>query len=245
MIRHLLSRRWIGNPVVFAIAALLAASWCAPLARADLKSDDVDAAIAKAIKFVYSQQKPNKTWEEVETPENNGDQGKHDVNGRQWGGLTSMATYALLAANESPQDKRLAGAISFLRTADIRSIYALGLRCQVWLRLRNDKTLRTLILHDRDILLHAMYQDPKLRSDPPLGSIPITWIAGRGLTPGTTTASANTAFWECGRWNRRGGEVPPAYWKIVDGAWRRVATGLMADGHTASLAGAFPRPADR
>src|SRR6266478_6258312 len=44
--------------IVYAIVALLAANWCAPSAQADLKSDDVDAAIAKAIKFVYSQQKP-------------------------------------------------------------------------------------------------------------------------------------------------------------------------------------------
>src|SRR5437870_2783885 len=100
MIRHLLSRRWICNPVVFAIAALLATSWRAPFARADLKPDDVDAAIAKAVKFLYSQQKSSNTWEQATTPEPNGDEGKNDVNGRQWGGLTSMATYALLAANE-------------------------------------------------------------------------------------------------------------------------------------------------
>ncbi|HEX4794246.1 MAG TPA: DUF4159 domain-containing protein [Humisphaera sp.] len=185
----------------------------------------MDAAIAKAIKFVYSQQKPNNTWEEVTTPEPNGDEGKADVNGRQWGGLTSMATYALLAANESPQDKRLAGAISFLKTADVRGIYALGLRCQVWLRLRNDKTLRQLILHDRDILLHAMYQDPKLRNDSRYGFY--SYYFERGPRPDFWYDHSVSQYGVLGMWalEQAGGEVPIAYWKIVDGAWRRAQLG--------------------
>ena len=44
------------------------------------------------------------------------------------GGYTSIATYALLEAGESPQDSRIQKAVKFLEDAKIDLIYAIGLR---------------------------------------------------------------------------------------------------------------------
>src|SRR5687767_7427004 len=88
----------------------------------------VDQAIAKSVKWIYSKQK-NGNWEEVPKATGNGNA---DVKGLQWGGLTSMATYGLLAAGESVQDPRMQQAVNFLANADIKGTYALGLRAQIW-----------------------------------------------------------------------------------------------------------------
>ena len=57
-------------------------------------------------------------------------------------GRPRSAIYALLAAGESPQDQRLAKAIEYLKKADLERLYALGLRCQVWLLLPQTPELK-------------------------------------------------------------------------------------------------------
>ena len=77
----------------------------APAKAPETSSEKVNAAIKRGVQFLYSIQKKDGSWENVPAPAGkdpaNPDQG-------QWGGLTSMATYALLAAGENPQDPRLA-----------------------------------------------------------------------------------------------------------------------------------------
>src|SRR5436305_4264743 len=75
-------------------------------ATAYVNPADVDRALEKARGYLYSQQNEQGNWEQVQHPENNGDEGRADVDARQWGGLSAIASYALLAANESPQDPR-------------------------------------------------------------------------------------------------------------------------------------------
>src|SRR3954463_1252740 len=98
-----------------------------PRARA-ATPEQVDAAIKKAIAYIYSQQAEG-NWEAVQKREKDD---PANVEGWQWGGLSSLATCALLYARESPQDPRIKEAIEFLLKADIKGIYALGFRCQVW-----------------------------------------------------------------------------------------------------------------
>src|SRR5262249_19890628 len=100
-----------------------------PAAPRGVAAEKVDAALEKAKAFLYSQQK-NGNWEDVQAPE--AKVIPPDVKSGQWGGLTAIATYALLAAGENPQDDRLRSAIEFLQKAEIQGIYALGLRAQVW-----------------------------------------------------------------------------------------------------------------
>ena len=48
-----------------------------------------------------------------------------DLKGRQWGGLTAIATYALVASGENPQDAELKPAIDFLPERIFRARMAL------------------------------------------------------------------------------------------------------------------------
>src|SRR2546423_180353 len=81
-----------------------------------------------AKEFLYKAQK-NGNWESSPTPTA---KGGWELEGGQWGGQTAIATYALLASGESPQDARIKAAIDWLKKADIKGIYALGMRAQVW-----------------------------------------------------------------------------------------------------------------
>src|SRR5687768_16966003 len=54
---------------------------------------EVDAALHKAKAFLYAQQNDAGTWEK--SAKRTSDEGQ-DVTGSQWGGLTALATYALL-----------------------------------------------------------------------------------------------------------------------------------------------------
>src|SRR4051812_45986339 len=63
----------------------------------------VDAALARAVAYLYSVQKDG-TWEYVAAPAQVTDAiSGQDVKAGQWGGPTALATYALLAAGENPQ----------------------------------------------------------------------------------------------------------------------------------------------
>ena len=55
------------------------------------------------------------------------------MQGDTYGGYTALGTYALLASGESPNDPRIKAAVEFLKQADIVGIYAVAMRCQVWL----------------------------------------------------------------------------------------------------------------
>src|SRR5690348_15833383 len=86
---------------------------------------DVDKSIARAKAFLYAQQQKDGTWE-IEK------QGDYAPGNRHAGGLTAVATYALVAAGEDPQNPKIARAIAWLKTADIKDVYALGCRTQLW-----------------------------------------------------------------------------------------------------------------
>jgi hypothetical protein len=67
---------------------------------------EVDQALQKAKDFLYGQQK-NGTWEQVAQRQSSAERPDNDTGGDQWGGLTAVCTYALLASGESPQDPKL------------------------------------------------------------------------------------------------------------------------------------------
>src|SRR5437870_839809 len=91
-------------------AALLVSLLASTVARAATPAE-VDAAIEKAKAFIYSKQQPTGLWERATHREGLG----HDwgqMQGDTFGGYTSIATYALLAAGESHQDPRIAKAVA-------------------------------------------------------------------------------------------------------------------------------------
>ncbi len=109
--------------------------------------EQVEKAIAKAKEYLYSLQTPKGDWE-INT------RGKIHSNGaRLWGGYTALATYALLAAGESPQNEKLKPAIKFLQNESLNLTYAAGLRSQVWTFLPMTDDLRKAVLNDANIYL--------------------------------------------------------------------------------------------
>jgi hypothetical protein len=114
---------------------------------------DVESAISKAKDYLYSKQK-NGNWETAPAGMFKND---NSPAGGQWGGVTALVTYALLAAGESPQDAKISAAVDFLKKADIRGTYALSLRMQVWLLLPTNKEITALMRQDAQQML-AMTQ---------------------------------------------------------------------------------------
>lgn len=123
------------------------------ISHAAVSNAEVEASLKRAKAYLYSKQQ-NGNWETAPAGLIAND---NSVAGGQWGGLTALVTYALLAAGENPQDAPLAAAVEFLKKANIRGVYALGLRMQVWLLLPPNKDINALMKRDADLML-AMTQ---------------------------------------------------------------------------------------
>jgi len=196
------------------IALLLPALLAAPAPARAASPKEVDDAVAKAVKYLYQVQQ-NGNWEIVPQAVN---QDGPDVKGKQWGGLTAMATYALLAAGENPQDPRLAEAITWLLNHDnITGTYAVGLRAQVWQFLPEKHPqraqVRAAIKRDRDLLLGAMHEKPGES------------FGFYGYFPKQPNAydRSNSQYAVLGIWaaEQAGAEVPTKFWEIQDQVWKK------------------------
>jgi hypothetical protein len=170
---------------------------------------EVEAALQKAKTFLYSQQNKDGDWEKGDRKEMHG-------SGRMWGGQTALATYALLAAGESPQDPRLQKALDFLYKTDIDLIYGLGLRGQIWNLLPPGKQTLTAAKRDRDLLLQAVNR----RQDEPGWGL---YHYGVGRGPVGRYHNSTAQYGVLGMWGVElaGAEVPADYWKLVDTAWKK------------------------
>jgi hypothetical protein len=175
---------------------------------------EVQEAIDRAKAFLYKEEKGD-NWEAVPAPEPEG--GPASVLGRQWGGHTSMAVYALLAAGERPNSPKLAPAIEWLKKAKIHGDYAVGMRSQVWTFL-GDKDGRPASKNDYDTLTKAVHLDGAGKGFYPYY---ITDDGKRGPKDEYFDLSVSQygvlGMWAC---EQAGQEVPDAYWAMVDAAWK-------------------------
>jgi hypothetical protein len=176
----------------------------------DTAGDPVDKAIRKAVAYLYKTQKGD-NWEVV--PRRMGDTG-YKVDETQWGGLTAMATYALLAAGESPQNPQVAKAIAFLDRAEITGTYAMGMKLNIWNyieRLTPDQ--KEVLRKDATLLLTAVKRNP--------GNAGLYhyWLdASKGDYDQSCSNYGVLGMWAAAQQNL---EVPTAYWELVDKAWRK------------------------
>jgi hypothetical protein len=152
----------------------------------------VDAAINKAKAFLRSKQTKDGSW----TPEEGG---------TQFGGYTSIATYALLAGGDSPQDEHIKRAVAWLANAKITGIYALGLRAQVWPYLEPSADRRAAIARDAELLL---------KSADGMGRWGYT--VGGGGQHNSPTQYGVLGLWACAR---AGYEVPTKFWEASEKGW--------------------------
>jgi len=190
---------------VFTIVTAVLMAVAAPASAAT--PEQIDAALAKAKAWLYKAQKPDGTWEQSDAPQAN--QVANSQTGGQWGGRTAIATYALLAAGESPQDPRLAKAIEFLKKADIRGTYALALRAQVWYFLPHTTEVKQLMARDANLLMRMM-----LTQGNALGHYP--------YLPGATDYShSRSQYGVLGVWAaaQMNAEIPQRYWQAVEAGW--------------------------
>jgi hypothetical protein len=103
--------------------------------------EEVDAALARAKKFIYAQQKDDNFEQKMNEP------------WVQQTGHTALAVYALLAAGESHQDPRIAKAIEYLKKTETKGVYATGVRCLVWNALPPTDDVKAVQKKDLNYLL--------------------------------------------------------------------------------------------
>jgi hypothetical protein len=199
---------------------LMPLSTAAQMRDPETRAADVEEAIGRGVAFLYKQRDPQKHWEPVAFADRNGE--KHSDKGGQWGGMTSLVSYALLAAGESP-DRRpeLRAAVDDLAKVEIEGVYALGMRAQVWLNLPQRPQYRQAMARDYETLLEAVQgNSPQRRNRRD--------VPNRGLfdyLPKETDRidMSVSQYGVLGIWAAAeyGAEVPPAYWEEMAQGWLR------------------------
>ncbi len=189
-----------------------------PASTGPTRSEQVEAAIKKAKAYLYAAQK-NGSWDlpsrgKDPVPNARGEVNIMDIqNSSQWGGLSSLATYALLAAGENPVDEKMAAAIEFLKKADMNGTYALGVRAQVWNALPNNKKKDYVKIaeHDRDLLMKNKRINDQYRAM-------FHYSASDYGYDHSASQFAVLGMWAC---NSMGVEIPTEFWKDVETSWIR------------------------
>jgi hypothetical protein len=221
------------------VAVILLLSLAATAARAQSSAAEIEQALKRAKAYLYSIQKGGH-WDlpQRAPPAREDARGMMSLtdiqNSSQWGGLSALVTYSLLAAGDSPQDPRLAAAIEFLKKAEINGTYALGVRLQVWNSMPAALRKQTLEFakRDRDLLLLK-----NKRTEPRTAPL------FRYLPDDTGSDHSASQFAVLGLWaaEQCGAEVPTAFWKETEAAW-------LKDQHAASggwsYSNTFSKPMD-
>ncbi len=196
-----------------ALAALPAAA--APAAARGASPAKVDAAVDHGKAFLYARQH-NGNWEVV-SKRKPGVMPPNDPSGLQFGGMTALATAALLACGESPQEPHLKQAVEWLKHADMRGTYAISMRAQVWGLLPQDATVRRAMARDLELLTDGLHHD--LKGDEALANGYFGY--GQGI-PDYQFDHSVSQFGVLGLWSleQAGMEVDLKTWRLMDKSWR-------------------------
>ena len=202
--------RRIGLALLMAVATARG-----PAARA-ASPGRVNGAIDRGKAFLYARQH-NGNWEVV-SKRKPGIKPPNDPSGLQFGGMTALATFALLACGDSAaDDPHLRQAVEWLKHADIRGTYAIGLRAQVWPLLPQDASVRRAEERDRELLMDGLRQ--RLTGE---GAAANGFFGyGQGM-PDPQYDHSVSQFGVLGLWSlaQSGLEVDTKTWRLMDKAWR-------------------------
>lgn len=189
------------------VVLLAAGLLLARTGRADVDNHAVETAIKKAKSYLIAKQGKDGNWEDEETSKYPNDN-RHD--GGQWGGVSALVTYALLAAGENPQDAHMQKAVAFLKTADIRGTYALACRMQVWLLLPQNREIQNLAKRDAELLLAATKGQGNAAA-----------MHDYTNSPGNDYSHSRTQYAVLAMWaaEQMGLEVPQKYWELSENQW--------------------------
>jgi hypothetical protein len=162
--------------------------------------EQVQASLGRAKDCLYRAQRPDGLWEYPGL-----------IRDAQ-GGLTAIATYALLASGESPQNPRLAKAIAYLKQLKSNNVYVLGTRAQIWAYLGETREIKMLVNEDAEHLTslikgvgeaRGLFYYPQSAPDKYDHSISQYGVLG---------------FWAL---QQDGAEIGMRVWDVMDEAWRR------------------------
>jgi hypothetical protein len=208
-----MSNRIIRQCLFVALVSAFTCLWAgAPTSARAATPEQVEAALSRAKAFLYSQQK-NGNWELVgqRDPKKVG----HALEGGQFGGLTSIAVYALLASGENATDPRITQAVEFLRKADMIGVYAIGMRSQIWQFLPKTPENRAAIKKDFQLLLQGVQ-----KKGPALGLYDYVVAP-----PSNRLDMSVSQYGVLGMWAAEQSgvnEVPSGYWRQVEESWLRL-----------------------
>lgn len=165
--------------------------------RAAVDPARVDAALARAKEYLYKQQTGD-NWER-----------ELQFHGDQATGHTALAVYALLASGESHTDPRIAKAVEYLKKTDTSGVYALGVRCQVWLALPQTTDTKRAMAKDAAALRAGLITDGDGKGFYAYNPSQKAWSLSRAQY-------AVLGMWAA---SQAGVEVPKGYWQLIEKAW--------------------------
>jgi len=198
---------------------LVGLAWAGALQHAPAAEpiDDarIEGAIRKAKEFLWS------IWDEQEGhwPER-GTPGLRRGSGEivNYGGRTALCAYALLAAGERYQERRMRRTLEWLRKVPMHGVYAVALRANVWGQIPGGGPYRRELKRDLSWLVRAARPD---------GSYTYTAAAGPEAAAGAPALQAfdnsNSQMAVLGVWSaaQAGLPVPKEFWQRVENHWRR------------------------
>jgi len=203
----------------FAVSVLGMLAIAVPACGAPVPPERVDAAVQKAIRWLYAQQKPGGHWEAEPRRDRNADHlAFSDYQGPTHGGWTALVTFALLEAGEKHTEPRLAKAITYLRSADLASVYSISLRCMVFSKLPQNPENRQMLEADAARILASRIPDGAGKG---LWDYEIAKPGGKRPETGNIDHSISQfgvlALWACAQ---AGVNLPPTIWRELEQQWR-------------------------
>ncbi len=207
------------------VIALVISGWLAGSAATTAQAasaEQIESSLRKGVEYVYKQQTKTGHWELTEARTgpganssfNDNDAGQ-DTGAAQWTGRTALAVYALLAAGEKPQDPRIQQAVEFMLKNDTNGVYALGLRCQVWMLMPQSAKIKAAMVKDAHLLGTSMRTEGNAKGM-------YNYVPGAGKS----YSHSRSQYAVLGMWAaaQTGMEVPDAYWRTVEEGWIRNQT---------------------
>ena len=202
--------------LAFAAAALSFAIAGSPAtASTAVPPEKIQQGIDRARQWIYRHQYPGGRWEK-DTVRHGSEHAEYlNMQGDTFGGYTALATYALLASGESPNEPRIKAAVEFLKNADIVGIYAIAMRCQVWLLIPHQSDeIKALIRADAEALFRGL-NDGKLNPN----NKGLWDYLGQGRRVDHSVSQYGVlGLWAC----QQTGAVDVGHdrWKLMETAWR-------------------------
>jgi len=129
-------------------------------------------------------------------------------------GTTALATYALLAAGESPREERMAQSLKWLSENASNMTYCLGLRCNVWYLANKETGNKYNKAFNEDLVKLVRVRDNGAYT---------YQVAEGGDSPrqGGGWDNSNSQYGVLGTWAgaMANKEIPTAYWKLIQKHW--------------------------